>query len=229
VTLTSTRASHSQRNGNVSGPRLLSVALLFVVLLPAAVNAQDGAASFGARWPAQHDTALDSDPGSDLASTDAKRSRRFALPAHSKVWSLPRSSPPSSTFEEYEGRPVVSVEIVFEGSPADPAAEAEFLSIIRVLPNTEFSAVVVRDSLQGLFDSERVANARVEVLDAGSRSGPLRLRFVIKRQVQIGDIKFDLTPPTGTPSVATDSHPQRRSPAGVSARSRLLQCRGRVC
>ena len=104
-----------------------------------------------------------------------------------------------STFEQYEGRPISSVEVTFEGSPADPAAEAEFLSIIRVVPNTEFSAVAVRDSLQALFDSERVANARVEVLEPGAKTGPLRLRFVIERQVQIGDVKFELTPATGTP------------------------------
>ena len=106
----------------------------------------------------------------------------------------------SSTFAEYEGRLISAVEITFEGSPADPAAEAEFLSIVRVLPNTQFSAVNVRDSLQALYDSERVANARVEVFDAGSgASGPIRLRFVIHRQVQIGDVKFQLTAASGTP------------------------------
>ena len=75
----------------------------------------------------------------------------------------------SSTFEEYEGRQITAIEVAFEGSPADPAAQAEFLSIIRFAPNTEFSAVSIRDSLQALFDSERVANARVEVIDAGAR------------------------------------------------------------
>ncbi len=106
----------------------------------------------------------------------------------------------SSTFAEYEGRLISAVEITFEGSPADPAAEAEFLSIVRVLPNTQFSAVNVRDSLQALYDSERVANARVEVFDAGSGAGgPIRLRFVIHRQVQIGDVKFQLTAASGTP------------------------------
>ena len=110
------------------------------------------------------------------------------------------SAQAGSTFEEYEGRPITSVEITFEGSPADPAAEAEFLSILRVVPNSEFSAVNVRDSLQALFDSERVANARVEVIDPGAtKTGPLRLRFVIQRQVQIGDVKFELTPAPGTP------------------------------
>ena len=110
------------------------------------------------------------------------------------------SAQAGSTFDEYEGRPITSVEITFEGSPADPAAEAEFLSIVRVVPNTEFSAVNVRDSLQALFDSERVANARVEVIEPGAvKTGPIRLRFVIQRQVQIGDVKFELTPVTGTP------------------------------
>ena len=105
-----------------------------------------------------------------------------------------------STFEEYEGRQITSVEIVFEGSTADSAAEAEFLSIVRIIPGSQFSAVSIRDALQALFDSERVANARVEVFESGTAgSGPLRLRFVIQRQVQIGDVKFDLTPPTGTP------------------------------
>ncbi|MGH9871418.1 MAG: POTRA domain-containing protein [Pyrinomonadaceae bacterium] len=110
------------------------------------------------------------------------------------------SAQAGSTFDEYEGRTITSVEIAFEGSPADPAAEAEFLSIVRVVPNTEFSAVNLRDSLQALFDSERVANARIEVIEPGSvKTGPIRLRFVIQRQVQIGDVKFELTPATGTP------------------------------
>ncbi|HEY6232149.1 MAG TPA: POTRA domain-containing protein [Pyrinomonadaceae bacterium] len=104
------------------------------------------------------------------------------------------------TYEEFEGRVISSVEVVFEGSPADPAAEAEFLSIVTVVPNTPFSAVAVRDSLQALFDSERVANARVEVTEsAAARTSPLRLRFVIQRQVQIGEVTFELTPAGGTP------------------------------
>ncbi|HVQ40025.1 MAG TPA: POTRA domain-containing protein, partial [Pyrinomonadaceae bacterium] len=105
-----------------------------------------------------------------------------------------------SNFEDYEGRPISSIEVTFEGSPPDPSAEAEFLSIIRIVPNTEFSAVAIRNSLQELFNSERVENAHVEVFEvAGSTRGPLRLRFVIKRQVQIGDIKFLLTPANGMP------------------------------
>jgi outer membrane protein assembly factor BamA len=176
----------------------LTVSLAAVPLMASPVNGQAVAAGYGAGSQAQRHTALDFGSDSDSGSAPAKPGRHSTLPAHSTIWAT-RSSGPSVTFEEYEGRPVVAVEISFEGSAADPAAEAEFLSIIRVVPNTEFSAVVVRDSLQALFDSERVANARVEVFETGARGGPIRLRFVIKRQVQIGDIKFDLTPPAGTP------------------------------
>jgi outer membrane protein insertion porin family len=110
------------------------------------------------------------------------------------------SAQAASTFEDYEGRLIRSIEIIFEGSPADPGAQAEFLSLLTIAPNTEFSAVGVRDSLQALFISERVANARVEVFEeSASKTGPLRLRFVITRQVQIGDVKLDLVSPTGTP------------------------------
>ena len=104
----------------------------------------------------------------------------------------------NSTLEQYEGRIIASVEVVFEGSPPDPPAEAEFLSIISIPPNSEFSAVAVRNALQALFDSERVANARVEAFDVGGGvRGPIRLRFVIQRQIQIGDVRFEITPGVG--------------------------------
>ena len=102
--------------------------------------------------------------------------------------------------DEYEGRLISSIEVTFEGSPADPAAQADFLSLLRVAPNTAFSAVRVRDSLQALFDSGRVANARVEVIEEGAaKTGPVRLRFVIQRQVQISEVRLELGPVTGTP------------------------------
>ncbi|MCA1573620.1 MAG: hypothetical protein LC770_03605, partial [Acidobacteria bacterium] len=101
--------------------------------------------------------------------------------------------------DEYEGRLITTIEVVFEGSPADAAAQSDLLSILKIAPNNEFSAVRVRDSLQALFDSGRVANARVEVFEAATKTGPLRLRFVIQRQVQIGEVRIELGPVLGTP------------------------------
>ena len=97
--------------------------------------------------------------------------------------------------EDYEGRQIAAVELVFEGSRTFPTVQAEFMTLLRVAPNTPFSAVRVRESLQALFDSGRVANARVEVIEESGRAGPVRLRFVVHRQIQISEVRIDITPP----------------------------------
>ena len=103
--------------------------------------------------------------------------------------------------EDYEGRQITQVELVFEGTPDNPNVQAELIAVLKVAANTPYSAVHVRDSLQALFGSGRVANARVEVVaDSPSPTSPVRLRFVVQRQVQIGDVRIEITGPvTGTP------------------------------
>ena len=106
---------------------------------------------------------------------------------------------------DYEGRLIASVEVVLEGSPPDAVVQAELRALIILAPNSEYSAVRVRESLQSLFDSGRVASARVEVVEAGSATTPatsagaIRVRFVVQRQVVLGEIKLDLGVTTGTP------------------------------
>ncbi|HZI59827.1 MAG TPA: POTRA domain-containing protein [Pyrinomonadaceae bacterium] len=99
--------------------------------------------------------------------------------------------------EDYEGRQIVAVELVFEGTRTFPTVQAEFMTLLRVAPNTAFSAVRVRESLQALFDSGRAANARVEVIEESGRTGPIKLRFVVQRQVQISDVRIELPPAAG--------------------------------
>ncbi len=108
---------------------------------------------------------------------------------------------------DYEGRGVTAVEIAFEGSPRDEDAEAEFLTLVRLATGDEYSAVRVRESLDELFKSGRVSNARVEVIEAGSppatdalqTRGPVRLRFIIRRQPRVADVVLDLGNTAGTP------------------------------
>src|SRR5688572_24790077 len=106
--------------------------------------------------------------------------------------------------EDYEGRQIGGVELVFEGARQIPAVQAAFISLLRVAPNTPYSAVRVRESLQALFASGRAATARVEVVEAGtSRTGTVRLRFVVHRQILITDVRIELGNVTGTP-IAVD-------------------------
>ena len=109
---------------------------------------------------------------------------------------------------DYEGRTITSVEVVIEGSPRDGAAEAEFLSLLQVSKGTQYTAVRVRESLQALFDSGLISDARVEVSEncraslpgtATSASPPLCVRFIVKRQVKVGEVKLSLNLPLNSP------------------------------
>jgi outer membrane protein insertion porin family len=103
---------------------------------------------------------------------------------------------------DYEGRPVAAVEIVLEGSPPDASAQAEFQSLLKVVSGSEYAAVNTRQSLHDLYASGRVAAARVEVVEAQTGSGknsPIRVRFIIQRQIVIAGVSLRITPTTGTP------------------------------
>ena len=124
----------------------------------------------------------------------------FCVMASVFVTGVDGKSARNARIEDYEGRQVTAVELVFEGTANQPAAQADLMAVLKVAPNAPFSAVRVRDSLQSLFDTGRVANARVEVIEEGTgRTGPVRLRFVVQRQVQIGEVRIELGPVTGSP------------------------------
>jgi outer membrane protein assembly factor BamA len=105
---------------------------------------------------------------------------------------------------DFEGRPIADVEIVFDGSPPDATAQAEFLALLKVTPQTEYSAARIRDSLQALFSSARIYSARVEVTEVSAgNAGPLRVKFIIKRQAIVTDIQLNIGTVTGSP-ISTD-------------------------
>ena len=112
----------------------------------------------------------------------------------------------------YEGRTVTGVDVVIEGSAPDAAAEGSLRSLLAIAPNSEYHAVLARRSLEALFNSGLVSNARVEVVEAGnavvpSAPGahtsvglPVRVRFVVRRQARVSRVVFELgTLPPGTP------------------------------
>jgi len=106
---------------------------------------------------------------------------------------------------DYEHRPVTSVEVVLEGTPADAAAVAEFQALLRIKAGAEYTAVAARQSLQDLFASDRIANARIEITEtqAGTAGSPVRVRFVVQRQLVIAGVTVNVGVPAGVP-LATD-------------------------
>jgi outer membrane protein assembly factor BamA len=101
----------------------------------------------------------------------------------------------------YEGRQIAAVEVVLEGVPRDAGVEGELTALLTVAANTRFAAVRVRESLQALFDSGRVANARVEAVEEGAT---LRLRFVVRPAVRVGDVVLNVAGAPPDAPVSTD-------------------------
>ena len=106
----------------------------------------------------------------------------------------------SAQVGDYEGRPVSAVDVVIEGTPADRQAQTEFTSMLKLAPGGEYAAVAVRQSLHDLFASGRIASARVEVNEVQpGAGGPVRVQFIIRRQVVIAGVTIRLEEPSGTP------------------------------
>jgi outer membrane protein insertion porin family len=85
-------------------------------------------------------------------------------------------------------------------APRDQAVESELLSLLHVAPNSVYSILRIRESLEALFREGSVACARVEVNEVGGAGSPLRLSFIVRRQVRVGEVKLDLgVLPPGAP------------------------------
>jgi outer membrane protein assembly complex protein YaeT len=101
----------------------------------------------------------------------------------------------------YEGRTVESVTLDVEEASLDEAALAELRARLRVAAGAPFSAVLVRESLQALFDTGRVADARVEARDAAGAGADGRprvaLRFLLRPRVSVERVEFTIATTPG--------------------------------
>jgi outer membrane protein insertion porin family len=112
---------------------------------------------------------------------------------------------------EYDGRAISKIEVVFEEFP-EAQGEEDFLSLVRSIVGNEYSSVRIRAALQALFDTDRIANARVEVfeengsqnLSSNGRGKPIRVRFVVKPIAQIDKVEIILPTQFIVTSVSED-------------------------
>lgn len=97
----------------------------------------------------------------------------------------------------YEGRPISAVRVLLEGAPANEVVQNELRNLTGIAPGSVYSAVRVREALQALFDSGRVANARVEVVEESA--GSVGLRFIVRPQPRIGEVRIEINASPGAP------------------------------
>ena len=136
------------------------------------------------------------DLGTTLMFSEKSRLGKFCLDILCLLACLTPAPLYAQEIGRYEGRTISSVQVGLEGAPPNEAEQSELRGLIDIAPGAAYSAVRVRDALQALFDSERVANARVEVRE--EPSGKVALRFVVRPQPRIGEVRIELDAPPGT-------------------------------
>lgn len=144
-------------------------------------------------------------PGSRRQTADGRNTGLFFSCLLLSAICLLSSGVAHAQVGDYEHRSIASVEVVLEGTPADPSAQAEFLSVVRIRSGGEYTAVAARQSLHDLFASDRVANGRIEITEVqpGSANSPIRVRFLLTRQSVIAGVTVRVGEATGVP-IATD-------------------------
>ena len=96
----------------------------------------------------------------------------------------------AATGDEFLGRRVTRVDVVIEG--AEASATTEMKAVLEIGVGQGYSPVNIRDSLEKLYRSGLVSEARVEATAAGSDG--VALRFVVKPQARIDAILFEGEP-----------------------------------
>ncbi len=90
----------------------------------------------------------------------------------------------------FEDRHLSDVSITFEGTDRDVSTKEQFQLIARNALGDKYSAVKVRDAIDALYKTERVASIAVEATDAAQNA--VNLRFVIRRRTILQKISVNV-------------------------------------
>ncbi|MCU0238937.1 MAG: BamA/TamA family outer membrane protein [Pyrinomonadaceae bacterium] len=106
----------------------------------------------------------------------------------------------SNTFAQQkiaENTPISDVFVRFEGDDKDINAAEQFKLILKPVVGDKYSTVKIREAIQTLFDTEKIANVRVEKEEVSPNR--LNLRFIIKRKTQAQKVQFKIGETIGEP------------------------------
>ena len=90
----------------------------------------------------------------------------------------------------YENRDIVDVTVTFEGSDKNISAAEQFRLIARDAVGKTYSSVRIRDAIEQLYVTKRIASISVEASPVGENG--VSLRFVIKRKTQAQKVSIEI-------------------------------------
>lgn len=96
---------------------------------------------------------------------------------------------------QYDNRLISSVSVAFEGNDKDQSIAAQFELIAKNALGERYSVVKVRNALSALYQTNRIASARVEAENVGTNN--INLRFIIRRKTEAKRVSVNIGNFTG--------------------------------
>ncbi|HWQ35335.1 MAG TPA: POTRA domain-containing protein [Blastocatellia bacterium] len=93
----------------------------------------------------------------------------------------------AQNFESYTGKPIAALRVILETDRQSEAGE-DLRTLLRMRQGGMWALADVRRTLQALYESGRVANARVET--QANADGTVAVTFYVTPQVRVGEVDF---------------------------------------
>lgn len=97
--------------------------------------------------------------------------------------------------DDPDGKRIADVVVIFEGNDNNPTVAEQFRSLARDAVGAVYSAVRIRDAIEQLYATKRIASVVVQAEPAGADS--VTLRFIIKRKTQALSVKVEVVDAEG--------------------------------
>jgi outer membrane protein insertion porin family len=101
-----------------------------------------------------------------------------------------------------ENKRISNVMVTFEGDDRNLSAAEQFRNLAREAVGTTYSAVRVRDAIDQLYATKRIATISVETESSGPDS--VVLRFVVRRRTQAQSVKVEIVDAEGDGEAVTE-------------------------
>jgi outer membrane protein insertion porin family len=100
----------------------------------------------------------------------------------------------------FEGRMISGIEIKYEGNGSEPPER--FSEIARSAVGDTYSAVKIRNAIEELYDTKRVASVSVEAVETGR--GSIKLIFTLRPLSMVRRVSVEIVPPESTDVTESD-------------------------
>ena len=117
----------------------------------------------------------------------------------SVVWLLTVGASLAAAQTNFEGRAISSVEVRYEGNEAEPPER--FREIARNAIGGTYSAVKVRNAIEELYETKRVASVSVEAIESATN---VKLTFLLRPLSMVRRVSLQIIPEESTEITEAD-------------------------